>query len=108
MTSLITSYGPSSKNFPGPPYPLIRLWSAMSTIKLLQEDFEHFGFPHAAVTDCAATFKSEEFQEFCKENGIVHLTGLPYRPATNDAAERLVQTFKQALKKSTKVPKDAS
>jgi len=47
-------------------------------------------------TDCAATFKSEEFQEFCKENGIVHLTGAPYHPATNGAAERLVQTFKQA------------
>jgi len=49
--------------------------SGKSTIKLLQEDFAHFGFPHTVVTDCAATFKSEEFQEFCKENGIVHLTG---------------------------------
>jgi len=81
--------------------------SAKSTIKLLQEDFAHFGFPHTVVTDCAVTFKSDEFQEFCKENGIVHLTGAPYHPATNGAAERLVQTFKQALKKSDKAPKDA-
>jgi len=78
--------------------------SAMSTIKLLQEDF---GFTHTVVTDCAATFKSEEFQEFCKENGTVHLTGALYHPATNGAAERLAQTFKQALKKSAKAPKDA-
>ena len=73
----------------------------------MQEDFAHFGFPHAVVTDCATTFKSDEFQEFCKESGIVHLTGAPYHPATNGAAERLVQTFKQALKKLDKAPKDA-
>jgi len=72
----------------------------------LQEDFAHFGFPHTVVTDCAAIFKSEEFQEFCKENGIVYLTGAPYYPA-NGADERLVHTFKQALKKSAKAPKDA-
>jgi len=67
----------------------------------------HFSFLHTVVTDCAATSKSEEFQEFCKENGIVHLTGALYHPATSGAAERLVQTFKQTLKKSAKAPKDA-
>ena len=36
-----------------------------------------------------------------------HLTGAPYHPATNGAAERLVQTFKQALKKSDKASIDA-
>ena len=51
--------------------------------KNLQEDFAHFGFPHTVVTDCAATFKSEEF---CKENGVFRLTGAPYHPATNGAA----------------------
>ena len=78
--------------------------SAKSTIRLLQEDFD---FPHTVVTDCAATFKSDEFQELCKENGIVHLTEALYHPATNGADERLVQIFKQALKKSDKAPKDA-
>ena len=81
--------------------------SAKSTIKLLQEDFAHFGFPHTVVTDCAATFKSEEFHVLCKENGIVLLTGAPSNPPTNGAAERLVQTFKQALNKLAKAPKDA-
>jgi len=78
--------------------------SAKSRIKLLQE---YFGFTHTVVTECAATFKSDKFQEFCKENGIVHLTGAPYHPVTNGATERLVQTFKQSLKKSDKAPKDA-
>jgi len=80
--------------------------SAKSTSKALARYFAHFGFPHTVVTDCAVTFKSDEFQEFRKENGIAHLTGAPYHPATNGAAEHLVQTFKQALKKSTKAAKD--
>ena len=37
----------------------------------------------------------------------MHLTGAPYHPSTNGAAERLVQTFKQALRKSSKPPKEA-
>ena len=56
---------------------------------------------HTLVTDNAPTFTSEEFQHWCKERGITHLTGAPYHPATNGAAERLVQTFKQALRKSS-------
>ena len=57
------------------------------------------------VTDNAPTFASEEFQHWCKERGITHLAGAPYHPATNGAAERLVQTFKQALRKSSLPPK---
>ena len=36
----------------------------------------------------------------CRERGIITLTVTPYHPATNGAAEGLVQTFKQALSKS--------
>ena len=59
------------------------------------------------MTDNATTFTSEEFREWCKSRGIVHLTVAPYHPATNGAAERLVQTFKQALRKSSLPPKEA-
>ena len=74
--------------------------SSKSTMALLEETFAHFGYPHSLVTDNASSFTSGEFQEWCKQRGIVHLTGAPYHPATNGAAKRLVQTFKQALKKS--------
>ena len=79
--------------------------SAKSTIDLLEQDFSHFGFPHTIVTDNAPCFTSEEFKEFCKERGIVHLTGASYHPLTYGESERLVQTFKQALRKSAQLPK---
>ena len=91
-------------------YPCIHPTSSTSfraTLDLLEEDFAHFGFPYTLVTDNAPTFTSEEFQHWCKERGITHLTGAPYHPATNGAAERLVQTFKQALRKSSLPPKHA-
>jgi len=91
-------------------YPCIHPTSSTSsraTINLLEEDFAHFGYPHTLVTDNASGFTSEEFKSWCKERGITHLTGAPFHPATNGAAERLVQTFKQALRKSSRPPKQA-
>jgi len=55
----------------------------------------------------APNYRSEEFQVYYKERGIVHLTSAPYHSATNWAAERLIQTFKQALRKSSEPPKKA-
>ena len=91
-------------------YPCIHPTSSTSTgatLDLLEEDFAHFGFPHTLVTDNAPTFTSEEFLHWCKERGTTHLTGAPYHPTTNGAVERLVQTLKQALRKSSLPPKIA-
>ena len=41
--------------------------SAKSTTELLEQDFFHFGYPHAIVSDNATTFSSEEFQSWCQE-----------------------------------------
>ena len=81
--------------------------SSKSTTAILEQEFAHFGYPHTLVTDNATTFMSQEFQAWCKQRGIVHLTGAPYHPATNGAAERLIQSFKQALRKSLLPPKEA-
>ena len=91
-------------------YPIIHPTTAVSTratIRLLEEDFAHFGNPHSIVSDNATKFKTEEFQQWCKERGITHLTGAPYHPATNGAAECLVQSFKQSVKTSKRTPKEA-
>ena len=81
--------------------------STKSTTELLEQDFGHFGYPHSIVSDNATFFTSEEFQSWCRERGMTHLTGAPYHPATNGAAVRLVQTFKQALSKSSLPPRAA-
>ena len=80
---------------------------AKTTMNLLEQDFGHFGYPHTLMTDNAPMFMSDEFQDYCQARGIVHLTGAPYHPATNGAMERLVQTFRQSLRKSDKAPRDA-
>ena len=59
------------------------------------------------MSDNATTFSSAEFQLWCHQRGIKHLTGAPYHPATNGAAERMVQSFKQSLKKSKLPPRPA-
>lgn len=64
---------------------------------LLWQDFVHFGYPHAIVSDNASNFTSEEFKDWCRQQGIAHLTGAPYHLAT----------FKKALKKSKLSPRQA-
>ena len=74
-------------------YPIIHptmTVSTRATICLLKEELAHIGNPHSIVSDNATTFKSEEFQQCCRERATNHLTGGPYHPATNGAAERLV------------------
>ena len=68
------------------------------TIEVLRDLFARFGIPEQIVSDNGPQFVSEEFQAFIKSNGIRHITSAPYHPATNGLAERLVQTFKQALR----------
>ena len=81
--------------------------SSKSTTAIFEQEFAHFGYFHTLVTDNATTFMSQEFQACCKQRGIVHLIGAPYHPATNGAVERLIQSFKQALRKSSLPPKEA-
>ena len=91
-------------------YPCIHQTSSISTqatTTLLEEEFAHFGYPHIIVSTNATTFSSAEFQLWCHQRGIKHLTGTPYDPATNGAAERIVQSFKQSLKKSKLPPRPA-
>ena len=89
-------------------YPKVHATSSTSskvTIQLLEEDFAHFCFIHTIVSENATPFTSEEFQEWCSEREITHLSGAPYHPAMNGAAERLIQSFKSSLRKSSLPPK---
>ena len=54
------------------------------------------------VSDNRSQYKSVEFNKFLKVNGIKHPYSPPYHPATNGAAEKYVNTFKDKVNKIMK------
>ena len=72
--------------------------TSAKTIVALREVFARFGLPKQLVSDNGPQFTSVEFNQFLKTNGVKHIRSAPYHPATNGAAERLVQTVKRSLK----------
>ena len=82
--------------------------TASKTISILRELFARFRIPQQLVLDNGPQFISEEFKQFMSANGVKHIKSSPYHPASNGAAERMVQTLKLALKADHKkgVPLD--
>ena len=72
--------------------------TASKTIDVLRQIFAQFGVVKQIISDNGRTFTSAEFQNFVKNNGIIHKTSAPWHPATQGLVERFVQTFKQAMK----------
>lgn len=72
--------------------------TATATISILKKLFTTFGLPIMVVSDNGRQFRSEEMQNFLKENGIQSRFTAPFHPSTNGQAERYVQTFKNKLK----------
>ena len=75
--------------------------TSSETISCLQHSFAQFGLPISIVSDNGPCFTSQEFQDFIKCRGLRHVTTAVYKPSTNGLAERMVQTFKRSLKKSS-------
>ena len=72
--------------------------TAQRTIAELRKMFAAHGLPQQLVSDNGPQFISDEFATFMKMNGVKHIRCAPYHPASNGAVERLVQTFKKAIK----------
>ena len=92
-------------------YPeIIKMSTITSTalLKVLCPILSRHGLPEIVVTDNGTYFVSEEFEFFCKDNGIVHLTSVVHKPSRNGQAERVVQILKTALKQArrTNTPMD--
>ena len=68
------------------------------TLDVLRECISSHGIPHQIVTDNGPQFVAQEFDSFCKNNGVEHTKSAPYHPASNGLVERFVQTLKQSLK----------
>ena len=73
--------------------------NTQSTIEKLCMTFANHGLPEMVVSDNGQAFVSKEFEEFTKKNGLRHVKSAPYHPSTNGLVERVVQTFKKAMKK---------
>ena len=73
--------------------------TSRTTLKHLREFIARFGLPRVLVSDNDPCFASDEFNTFCRSNGITHRTSPPFHPASNGQVERYVQTVKQGLKK---------
>ena len=70
------------------------------TLTKLRQTFSFTGLPHIIVSDNGSCFTSDEFEQFCRANGIKHVRCSPYHPSSNGAAERAVQTVKFGLRKT--------
>ena len=68
------------------------------TIEVLRNIFVAYGLPDQIVTDNGPQFTAVDFANFVKANGIKHIRSAPYHPVSNGLAERMVQSFKQAMK----------
>ena len=71
--------------------------TSTATIHKLRSIFASYGLSEELVSDNGPLFVSKDFDIFLKRNGIKHTLIPPYHPANNRAAERAVQTVKQAL-----------
>ena len=79
---------------------LINDVSTDSAIKALRRTFKYVGLPNAIVTDNGASFSSAKFAEFLKNNFITHIFTPPGHHSSNGLVERMVQTFKNYIKKN--------
>ncbi|XP_043264008.1 uncharacterized protein LOC122404149 [Colletes gigas] len=73
--------------------------TAPRVIEVFKKILVRFGLPRHLVTDNGTQYKSEEFQKFCRDNGIKQSFTPPHHPATNGAAENFVETFKDKVDK---------
>ena len=75
--------------------------TAKYAIAALKSQFAKYGIPDELITDNGPQYACKEFREFSKEYGFVHNTSSPLYPRSNGQAERMVQTVKRLLKKSS-------
>ena len=77
-----------------------------AVINNLKSIFAENGIPEIIVTDNGPQNSSYEFNKFCVEWGIEHVTSSLLFPQSNGFSERMVQTVKNLLKKSDAASED--
>lgn len=73
--------------------------TAKETINCLVKQQKTFGNPSRIITDKGTAFTAKEFEEFCNEEGIKHLTITTGVPRGNGQVERINRTIIPVLTK---------
>ena len=60
--------------------------------------FSYLGTPRVLISDNAGSFTGKEFQEFLKQQGIIHHKITPYAPQGNSLAERSIRSVLSMLR----------
>ena len=73
--------------------------------KLSEYRDHHYGARHSVqrhliVSDNGPQFMSKQFEDWCRLNGIVHLTSASFQPPSNREADRLIGVFKIVMRRS--------
>ena len=75
----------------------LRSITLTTVISRLRHLLSVFGYPSFIHTDRVKQFSSNEFQQFCQENGIAHSQSTPYHPVGNGLCERMNGTIWKAV-----------
>ena len=73
--------------------------TSATIISKLRQLFSTQGIPDVIFSDNATGFVSENFREFCRQNGTNYITSAPHHPAINGLAERAVEVVKEGVKR---------
>ena len=85
-------------------YPeIVQLRSTTSSciITACKSIFARYGTPELLISDNGPQFASQEFKDFAFAYNFEHKTSSPQYPQSNGQVERMVQTIKNLLKKSS-------
>ncbi len=75
--------------------------SSATLINALKTQFARHEIPEKIRTDNGPQYSSSEFDKFCREYEIQHVTSSLYHPQSNEEAERAVQIVKRLWRKCT-------
>ena len=78
--------------------------SAQHVIDKMKEIFARHGIPDYLVSDNGPQYSSSLFTDFVRAYDFKHITSSPRYPRSNGAAERMVQTVKNLMRKSVGDP----
>ncbi|XP_021343899.1 uncharacterized protein K02A2.6-like [Mizuhopecten yessoensis] len=72
--------------------------SSVKIVESLENMFCRHGLPVSVTSDNGPQFKSEQFRQYMKENGIVHRRTTPLHPAANGEVERQNRSLMKRIK----------